>query len=230
MAVYVIADPHLSFGTDKPMNIFRGWDRHAEKMQENWLATVRPEDAVVLPGDISWAMTPEQALADLQFLHELPGTKIIGKGNHDYWWATMRKMTALAEEHGLSSLRFLFNNAFLADGIAVCGTRGWFFDAEADAQGEKIILREAGRLRASLTAGQALGGTLTAFLHYPAAADGRVCAPLMEVLHEFGVKRCYFGHLHGQNTARYDDFTVEEIRFSLVSADHLQFCPLRVEF
>ena len=227
--LYTIADPHLSFGMDKPMDVFRGWENYTEKLEARWRALVKPEDTVVLPGDISWAMTPEQAEADLRFLHGLPGTKIIGKGNHDFWWATMRKLEQFTAAHGLTTIRFLFNNAYLADGISVCGTRGWFFDAENDAAGEKVILREAGRLRASLTAGIALGGVPVAFLHYPAAADGRICVPIFDVLREFGVTRCYFGHIHGDRSGRYADYVAEGIRFSLISADSLDFCPKKVD-
>ncbi len=226
--LYAIADPHLAFGADKPMDIFKGWDNYTEKLKRNWEALVKPEDAVVLPGDISWAMTPAEAAADLRFLHGLPGTKIIGKGNHDYWWATMRKLEQLTAAEGLDTIRFLFNNAYLADGISVCGTRGWFFDAEGDEAGDKVIRREAGRLRASLTAGVSLGGLPLVFLHYPAAADGRICEPIFEVLKEFGVKRCFFGHIHGEKSDRYRDFTVDGIRFSLISADYLDFCPLKI--
>lgn len=229
MAVYVIADPHLSLQTQKPMDIFRGWDRHVERLEAAWTAAVRPGDTVILPGDISWAMRLEEAEADLRFLHELPGTKIIGKGNHDLWWPTMKKLTDFTAEKGLDSLRFLFNNAYAAEGIAICGTRGWFFDAENGDEKDKVILREAGRLRVSLEAARALGGTPVAFTHYPVAADGFCCEPLMRVLLEYGVSRCYFGHIHGDNRPQLRDFTVRGVRFSLISADYLKFVPQKVQ-
>ena len=229
MALFTISDPHLSFGTDKPMDVFRGWENHTKKLKENWERLVRPEDTVVLPGDISWAMSLEETAEDLAFLDALPGIKLLGKGNHDYWWSTMRKLNAFVEARGFSTIRFLFNNAYLADGFAVCGTRGWFFDEDGGAEeNEKIILREAGRLRTGIEAALALGGEPTVFTHYPVAADGAVCEPLFGVLREYGIRRCFFGHIHGEKTARYDDYAVEGIRFSLVSADRLGFCPKKI--
>ena len=228
MSVYVIADPHLSFRAEKPMDVFKGWHNHVERFRQAWLTAVRPEDTVVLPGDISWAMRLEEAAEDLRFLNGLPGTKVLGKGNHDLWWQTMRKLEAFAAAEELTTLRFLFNNAYLVEGIAVCGTRGWFLDA-AGAQDEKIIQREAGRLRLSLEAGRRLGGMPVVFLHYPPIMDGFRCAPLMDVLHEYGVAHCYFGHIHGDRRPQLGGYTAEGIRFSLVSADYLDFAPKKVE-
>ena len=231
MSLFTIADPHLSLGADKPMDIFRGWDNYTEKLKENWLRSVSPDDTVVLPGDISWAMTLADTAADFAWLDALPGTKLIGKGNHDYWWTTMNKMQAFVRERDFSTIRFLFNNAYRCGDIAVCGTRGWFFDA-AGAESEenaRIIRREAGRLKMSIEAALALGGTPVAFLHYPAAADGKVCAEIFAVLKAYEIRRCYFGHIHGEKSGRYADYTVDGVRFSLISADFLRFCPKKVE-
>ena len=232
MSLYVIADTHLSFGTDKPMDIFRGWAEHTDRLSSQWQNLVEENDTVVIPGDISWAMDIKDAYKDFEFLNSLPGTKLIGKGNHDYWWCTMRKMEQFLAEKHFDSLHFLFNNAYLSDGVSVCGTRGWFFDAAgADSEeNEKVILREAGRLRRSLEEGVRLGGELTAFMHYPVVTDEGMCEPLFSVLKEYGVKRCYFGHIHGDRSGRYNDFTVDGIRFSLISADNLAFCPKKVIF
>lgn len=230
MALFTIADPHLSFGTDKPMDIFRGWANHTEKLKENWEKLVSPEDTVVLPGDISWGMSLEEAKPDFAFLNALPGVKILGKGNHDYWWTTMKKMRAFTETNGFSTIRFLFNNAFAAEGAAICGTRGWFFDEGAPTEeNERIILREAGRLRTGLTAAAGLGLEPVVFLHYPVTADGLICEPLFRELTAFGVKHCFFGHIHGETSQRYRDFTVNGVRFSLISADYIGFCPRRID-
>ena len=229
MSLFVIADLHLALGEpEKSMDVFPGWHGYVKKLSESWARLVRPEDTVVLPGDISWAMDIRDTYADFAFLDKLPGTKLIGKGNHDYWWGTMRKMQGFCEEQGLGSVRFLFNNAFLCGEIAVCGTRGWFFDAQEAADNAKVIAREAQRLRVSVEAALALGGTPVAFLHYPPVLDGRSVPPLMEVLSEYGIKRCYFGHVHGDKSGRYADFTHEGIRFSLVSSDFLDFTPKKV--
>ena len=229
MSLFVISDTHLAFGApEKTMDVFPGWQRYAERLAENWTRLVGPEDTVVLPGDISWAMTPEAAAPDFAFLHALPGRKLIGKGNHDYWWGTVRKMKGVLEANGFDSIDFLFNNAFLADGIAVCGTRGWFFDAQEAADNAKVIAREAGRLKTSIGAALALGGAPVAFLHYPAVMDGKCCEPILNVLKEYGITRCYFGHIHGDRSGRLADFTAEGIRFSLISADSSDFTPKKV--
>ena len=225
--LYVLSDPHLSFGAEKPMDIFSGWANYTERLRKTWSAIVTDRDSVVLPGDISWAMDLNGAKEDFAFLDALPGTKIIGKGNHDYWWATMRKMETFFAENGFTTLKLLFNNAFRVDDFAVCGTRGWFFD-EVTEDVEKVLRREAGRLRTSIGAALALGGEPVAVLHYPVVYDGKVCEELFAVLKEYGIRRCYFGHIHGDRSGRYADYEYDGVRFSLASADFLGFCPKKV--
>ncbi len=227
MSIYVIADPHLSLGVNKPMHIFRGWQDYTLRLQKNWEDIVSENDTVVIPGDISWAMSLEEAEKDLEFLNSLPGKKIIGKGNHDYWWCTMRKMNAFLEEKKLDTINFLFNNAYEAEDIAICGTRGWFFDDKSD-NAEKVILREAGRLRTSIEAALISGKEPVAFLHYPVVYESGVCEELLAVLKEYNIRRCYFGHIHGEKTGRYEKYTYDGITFSLISADFLAFCPKKI--
>ena len=227
MSLYTLSDPHLSFGSEKPMDIFRGWSDYTERLKTNWSALITDRDTVVIPGDISWAMSLDGAKEDFAFLDSLPGTKIIGKGNHDYWWATMKKAESFFAENGFDTLKILFNNAFAVDGFAVCGTRGWFFDDRTD-DVEKVLRREAGRLRTSIEAALALEGEPRVFLHYPVVYDGSVCEELFSVLKEYDIKRCYFGHIHGDRSGRYADYEYGGIRFSLVSADFLAFCPKKV--
>ena len=125
MSLFVIADLHLSFGVDKPMDVFGGWQDHVERLRENWQAKVQPDDVVVIPGDISWAMKYAQAREDFAFINSLNGIKIISKGNHDYWWETKTKTERFFQMHGFSTLRVLFNNHFRYGNIGICGTRGW---------------------------------------------------------------------------------------------------------
>lgn len=229
MALYVISDLHLALGEPgKEMDVFGGWQNYVSRLRENWTRLVRPEDTVVLPGDISWAMDIKDTAPDFGFLESLPGQKIIGKGNHDYWWGTMNKMNGMLEQNGFRTIRFLFNNAFLAHGFAVCGTRGWFFDAQEAEDNAKVIAREAGRLKTSTEAALKLGGEPVAFLHYPAVMDDKLCEPLLNVLKTCGIRRCYFGHIHGDRSGRFTDFTYDGVRFSLVSADFLGFTPKKV--
>lgn len=226
--LYVLSDPHLSFGSGKPMDIFKGWDNYTQRLQKNWSAVVSDRDTVVLPGDISWAMDLDGAKEDFAFLDALPGTKIIGKGNHDYWWATMRKMEAFLAENEFRTIRILFNNAYRVDDFAVCGTRGWFFD-DVTEDVEKVLKREAGRLKTSIEAALALGGEPVVFLHYPVVYDDKVCGELFSVLKEYNVRRCYFGHIHGDRSGRYLRYEYDGVTFSLASADFLYFCPKKVD-
>ena len=146
MSIFAIGDTHLSFSTDKPMNIFKGWDDYVERLTKNWHALVAPSDTVVLMGDISWAMSLEQAKADFAYLDALPGQKIILKGNHDYWWNTRRKMEAFFENYGFSTLHILHNNAYRVGDFSICGTRGWFYD-DTQSEPDKVMLREVQRLK-----------------------------------------------------------------------------------
>ena len=224
MSLFAIGDPHLSFSVNKPMDIFRGWTDYTERLQKNWNAVVGEGDSVVVPGDISWAMSFEQAEKDFQFLNSLNGTKYILKGNHDYWWNTMSKMTKFLDENGFDTIKIVHNNAFSVEGFAIGGTRGWFYD---DSEGDinKVILREAGRLRASLKAASELEGEVIAFLHYPPINEVQRCDEIISVLKEFDVKRCYFGHLHGFVAPGCAKIDSDGILFNLVSADYLGFTP-----
>lgn len=225
--LFVIADTHLSGSVSKPMDVFRGWEDHQSRLENNWNRVVGEGDTVVLPGDISWAMSLEESAADLEFLNRLNGRKIIGKGNHDYWWNTVSKMRRFISERGFDTIDVLFNNAYLSDGVSVCGTRGWQADDDSQ-QGMQIKQREAGRLRLSLEAGVKLGGELVAFLHYPPVWMGAVCPEIVSVLKEYEIGRCYFGHIHALKAGVPGDFEYEGVRFSLISADYLGFCPKQV--
>ncbi len=227
MSIFAIGDTHLTFSTDKPMDIFRGWTDYVARLEKNWRAVVSDGDTVVIPGDISWAMTLEQAKNDFAFLDSLPGKKLIMKGNHDYWWTTKRKMDTFIAENGFDSLSILHNNAFRVGDFTLCGSRGWFFDAENS--DSKVLLREAGRLDMSIEEGKKLGGELIVFLHYPPVMTNMRCNEMMAVLKKHGIERCYYGHLHGESTLRAVRETVDGIKFSLVSADFLEFCPKIIE-
>ncbi len=227
MSLYVISDPHLSLTTDKSMTVFSGWDDYVTRLEKQWRQLVTPEDTVVLAGDISWAMTLDDALEDFRFLHALPGRKLLFKGNHDYWWCTRRKMDAFFEENGLTSLTIVHNDAVPVDGrFAVCGSRGWFYDDAED--NVKILRREAERLRTSIRAAKQTELEPVAFLHYPPLFDGRVCEELTDVLKAEGIRRCYYGHVHGAGIRQAFEGEWEGITFRLTSCDALRFCPLLI--
>lgn len=228
MALYTIGDLHLSFGADKPMDHFKGWDNYVQRLERNWRALVEPGDTVMIAGDISWGMTLEEAAPDFAFLQSLPGRKLMIKGNHDYWWTTRRKMDLFFEKEGFDSLRIVHNDAVaVEDRWAVCGTRGWFYDAEADAD-KRVLHREIGRLHASAQEAKKTGLPLVAFLHYPPVFGDSVCEEMLQALKDEGITRCYYGHIHGASIRKAFNGTLRGIELKLVSGDALSFVPCRV--
>lgn len=167
----------------------------------------------------------EQAEKDLKFINKLNGKKIILKGNHDYWWNTITKMEKFCKEKGFDTIKFLHNNAYKVGEISIAGTRGWFFDAEKD-NVDKVMARECARLQRSIDEARKLGGEVVVFLHYPPVSTVKVCEPIVNVLKENDIKRCYYGHLHGGAINGAINEVYDGVKFQLVSADYLQFCPL----
>ena len=226
MALYAIGDTHLSLSSDKPMDVFGGgWTGYVEKLREG-LSVLEPGDTVVLCGDLSWGMSLEEARRDFAFLSSFPGRKLLLKGNHDYWWTTAAKMDRFFQENGFSSFQLLHNNSHLYGDIALCGTRGWLFDV-GETHDEKVMNREIGRLKMSLDAAEP-GLEKLVFLHYPPVYTGTSAPEIVATLKAYGITRCYYGHLHG-NAIRYAvQGDVDGIRYKLVSADGLRFCPYRI--
>ena len=238
MSLFVIADLHLSSDGSKSMEVFGPrWTDYMNKLRKNWTAVVTPEDTVIVPGDISWGLKLEDAIDDLKFLDSLPGKKLIGKGNHDFWWSTAAKMKAMMEEQGIQTIQMLYNNAYKCEDCIVCGTRGWFVEENqqhtvGNTDYNRIVNREVIRLRLSLDAAvrlQAENQTnpIIVFLHFPPVWNGFVCREIVDVLHEYGIKDCYFGHIHGAyHMPRTTTF--EGIDFVLTAADALQFSPMPI--
>jgi len=237
LALYVISDLHLSTAqeTDKSMEVFGGrWERYTERLKANWEKLVGTLDTVIIPGDISWGLTAEEALSDLAFIDGLPGHKILLKGNHDLWWATMKKNRDFCEKHGLSTLEFLYNSATETDDFIIAGTRGWFADEDTmakftDTDFEKIRLREIGRLKASLAAAAKLKENaphkeILVFIHFPVILDAKYDTDIPKILAEFGIRRVYYGHIHG-NYQIPPCLSQNGIDYYLTSADYLNFLP-----
>ena len=226
MALYVIGDTHLSLNSDKPMDVFGGgWRGYVEKLKQGF-EVVQAEDTVVLCGDLSWGMSLAEAKEDFAFLNALPGKKILMKGNHDYWWATVSKMTAFFKEHGFDTFEILHNNCCFYDEIALCGTRGWFYEEECGAQTAKIFNRELMRLETSLK--QAGERRKFCFLHYPPLYQGYRCEEIIRLLEKYQVERCYYGHLHGGSHRLAISGLVDGVEYHLAAADFLGFRPLKV--
>lgn len=239
MALFTLADLHLSLSGEKPMDVFGGnWVNFELRLKEYWEYMVRPGDTVVIPGDISWAMTVEDAKADFTFLHALPGEKILMKGNHDYWWSSMAKLTAFVESKGFSSLHFLHNDAIYVQGKVLCGSRGWMCEDKMTSHDEKILAREALRFRLSLEKGKTLADEaekvsavrpeIITFSHYPLLTAAQRENPILDVLQEYGVTRHYYGHLHNWGTKPLYDLW-NGIEMTLVSSDYRNFTPVRID-
>ena len=227
MALYAIGDLHLCLGAPKPMDIFGGaWTGYMEKLKEG-LSVIGPDDTTVLLGDLSWTLNLEDATADFAWINEIPGRKIILKGNHDYWWGTAAKFYKFCEEHGFSNQWILNNNHYEYDGYAICGTRGWFYEEERSGQhDEKVFKRELIRLESSLiSAGEK---PKIVFLHYPPRYKGYQCNEILDLLKKYDVRRCFYGHLHGASHGLTMEGLWDGVEYHLVSADYIDFTPVRV--
>ena len=229
MALYAIGDLHLCLGAPKPMDIFGGnWTGYMDKLKEG-LSVITSEDTTVLLGDLSWALSLEESAADFVWINEIPGRKIILKGNHDYWWSTAAKFSKFCEANGFSNMEILNNNCFEYEDWAICGTRGWFFEENrSGTHDEKVFRRELCRLEASLKA--AGEKRKMVFLHYPPKYKGYECPEILELLEKYEVRRCFYGHLHGGSHKLAMEGLWDGVEYRMVSADYLNFKPYKVIF
>lgn len=230
MSLYVIGDLHLSGGVNKPMDIFGPlWENHKSRLIQNWCAD--KNDVIVLAGDTSWAMNLQELVPDFTLLDSLPGHKILLKGNHDYWWSTQKKLNDFVYDR-FPTISFLFNNTYQTQQAFICGTRGWLLEPNKE-HDARIINREVGRLRLSLNEYKKLGSEKPAyvFLHYPPVFAGTVCEEIMNVLTEYHIQHCFYGHLHGtQAHTLAQKGLYNGIHMHLISADYLDFRPLLISF
>ena len=225
--LYAIGDLHLSFEADKPMDVFgKLWTGYVDKLRAG-LSVIGPEDTTVLLGDLSWSMDLERAGEDFAFINAIPGRKILLKGNHDYWWTTAAKFYKFCAQRGFENMWILNNNCYEYGDLAICGTRGWFFEEEkGGAHDEKILNRELIRLESSLKA--AGEREKLVFLHYPPVYRGYLCRPILDLLHRYEVGQCWYGHLHSESHKLAITGLYEGIDFHLAAADFTGFRPLRV--
>ncbi len=232
MSLFAMSDTHFSQSVAKPMDIFGArWQSWTEKIVSRWNKTVSADDTVVLYGDISWAMSTAEARADMELLNSLNGTKLIGKGNHDYWWGTVSKAEDFLGENGFDSIKIFHNNSYEIDGKILCGCRGWYTDgkvAPKNSDYQKIVAREVGRLKLSLKdSAKYETGERIAFFHFPPVFSDYVCREIVDVLHEYGIKRAFYGHIHGEYNIP-EATLFEEIEFRCVSSDFLNFKPYKI--
>jgi len=227
MALYTIGDLHLALSLDKPMDVFGEiWEDHPKKLKQGF-SSLGENDTCVLCGDLSWGMSLEEAKEDFRFIHELPGKKILLKGNHDYWWSTATKARAFFQENGFDSLDILHNNCFFYGDYALCGTRGWFYEEEKGIEhDQKIMRREVMRLEASLKA--AGEKEKLVFLHYPPIYQHYTCEAILELFEQYRVRLCCYGHIHGKGCLSAFNGWRGCTEFRLVSADHVDFTPIKL--
>ncbi len=226
MRVFVIGDLHLSLSTNKPMDIFGGWNNYLEKLTENWKKRISDEDIVILAGDTSWGMSLKESLEDFKYIENLPGQKYIIKGNHDYWWDTRSKVERFFNDNNLKTLHILHNSSIETENFFVCGTRGWLFE-NSQPKDAKISVREAGRLELSL---QSCNNNKekVVVLHYPPVYCDELMPEMIDIMKKYDVKRCFYGHLHGESIKKATNGEYLGIDFRLISSDALGFCPIEI--
>lgn len=230
MAIYALADLHLSFGTNKPMDVFgEAWGDYTEKIKTNWHSVVTKQDLVVIPGDVSWATYLEDAYNDFKFINELPGNKVILKGNHDYWWTTLSKMEKFLNENSFDTIKILNNTAIEFENAAICGTRGWWYKEGQTEDDEKILDREKKRLVLALEEAVKLKkDRIIVGIHYPPIDKDSPNRDFFEIMKQYGVETCVYGHLHSFSHKNAVVGEVEGINLKLVAGDFVNFMPVLV--
>lgn len=224
-----MADLHLCKGNpEKTMSIFNGWQNYQELIEKNWKELISDSDTIVLPGDISWGMSLKEAAPDFKFIEQLPGQKIVIKGNHDYWWTTKKKMEDFFAAEGCTSIKILHNNHYRYGEYGICGTRGWV-NMLGETQDEKVLRREVQRLETSIRSALDEGLKPIVFLHYPPIFATNFNYDILDVLYRYKIEECYYGHIHGKSA---HDLCVKNtydgINFHLIAGDYLQFIPEKI--
>jgi uncharacterized protein len=230
MKIFAISDLHLSFGSNKPMDIFgQHWDAHPERIKKEWIDMISDDDLVLVAGDISWAMKPIDAKADLAFLGELPGKKIIIKGNHDYWWQGLKKVRDISPV----TVTPLQNTSYEAQGIGIAGSRLWIDPSlnleKATEEDCKLFERELGRLKNSLGTISGNPEKIIIMTHFPPISPDGKAGRAVEILKGFNIHTWVFGHMHidGNDYSGFNT-TIGNTRFVFTSADCIDFTPVRI--
>ena len=241
MSIYAIGDLHLSLNKEKPMDIFGGnWKNHEQKIKENWKNTVQDNDLVILPGDFSWEMHLKDMYNDFAYLNDLPGKKLLLKGNHDYWWTTLAKMREFLQENKFENIDFVYNNSYLFEDKIIAGTRGWALNDTENS--DKMNHREEERLKLSLQSGVDNFGDkeIICIMHYPPIIEENKndannqsknlkVSNYVQIMKQYNVKTCLYGHLHGESHKEAFEGIIEGINFKLVSSDYLDFKLYKLE-
>ena len=233
MSIFAISDLHLALSVYKPMDVFGGrWNDYMEKLKNQWLTTITGNDTVIIPGDISWATYLEQSYEDFKFIDALPGMKIISKGNHDYWWTTIKKLERYVEENAFKTISFMHNKNYEVENTLICGTRGWKCpgDDSFNQEDHKIYVREVQRLELSLKGNKApTSQDIITAMHYPPFNPKGEKSDFIELMKQYNVGTCIYGHLHGEGCKNTVEGFFEGINFICVSSDKLNFKPIQLK-
>ena len=234
MSIYAIGDLHLSFSVEKPMGIFgENWENHEIKIKEEWKKTINDDDLIILPGDFSWAMHLKDTLEDFKYLNDLPGEKVLLKGNHDYWWTTIKSMNEFLLDNQITRVSFIQNNAIEYQNCIVVGTRGWVFNETDNAK--KMLRRELIRLENSIMFAkeQFDDKEVICAMHYPPITktmiDSNVKSDYLLLLKRYGIQKCIYAHLHGKSHDDAFEGEIDGIELKLVSSDFLDFKPYKIK-
>ena len=232
MSIYAIADLHLSFSSPKPMDIFGdNWRNHEQKIKDDWIKKVTNKDLVLLPGDFSWAIDLEETYKDFEYLNSLSGKKIMLKGNHDYWWNSLKKLNEYMEKNQFKDISFLYNNSYEFEENIIVGTRGWVLNSNEE-EDKKILNRELLRLELSITDGIKKYGedkNIIVCMHYPPTNKNFLeKSEFMKIMQKYNVKKCIYGHLHGESHSEAVEGNIGKIELKLVSADYLNFKLIKI--
>ncbi len=239
MAIFTMSDLHLSFESNKPMEVFgSAWDNYIRRIYENWHSTVSDNDTVIIGGDISWSMNLIDCKRDFEFLNNLPGKKLLFKGNHDYWWESMTKLNAFLDQNRFDTIEFMHNASAVCEDSIISGSRGWSLPADSGfgENDRKIYERELARLVLSFEDGKRKCSELDfnpkkriCVLHYPPfSKNGEIDQEILAILKKYEVTHCIYGHLHSKSTQNACEGKYENIMFNLVSSDHLKFTPIKL--
>lgn len=227
MSIYAMSDLHLSKAVpDKTMDVFGAvWEGYEEKIGKNWKKVVQEEDTVIVPGDISWAIDLDEAYLDFKFLNDLPGTKIILRGNHDYYFSTKTKVEKFLKENNFDKIKILFNNSYFVEGYNICGTRGWKKSLDNTKEDNKVFIRELGRLKLSLDSIKEKNTNMPIIVavHYPPFEY-----EVKQILKKYTVKKCIYGHLHGDGHYMVKEGLIDDIEYIMVGADYKAFTPVKL--
>ncbi len=225
MAIYAISDLHLSFQTEKPMNIFGNhWEDYEDRIKNNWNSLVSSNDIVLMPGDMSWATYLDEAVEDFRFIDKLNGIKVVSKGNHDYWWETLSKLNGFLETNSFSTIKFLHNTVYEYNDYVICAAKG--FDNTCD---DKIINRETERIHLSLEKAKETNKKIILMLHYPPFnKESELYDDIQKILDFYSPEFCVYGHLHGKSKMYATEGKIGKTEYKLVSCDCIDFKPIKI--